>query len=263
MDGTVDACSGVFHSIGTQASSEEYPLALTVCDVDNVVAVHDMTTRRLLATLERPEEVAQTGARPHDVTANADYIFVTFLGSSTGPGFVVSYSATTFAMLGVLETADDPHVAIRNDSLLYVASQGGTVYQISIPDLTILFETDRPSPHGMIISFDSKYLYTTNIAESGAMALETWSVDTGERMEECAEVVTSFAVPHNPALSIDGRSIFLTHSGSASIANTRFAILENGCVDPNSETLFETDLNPFGIAVIPAAQNLLTCSNAD
>jgi DNA-binding beta-propeller fold protein YncE len=261
MDGYVSTPAGLFHSMITQRGDVDYPIAATTCDIDNVIIVHDLTTRRELAVMERPQEAIDAGAKPHDVTTNGDYIFVTFLGTADGAGYVASYDTVTFELVSVLETAADPHVAIRGDTDLFIAAQGGVVYKVSVPDLTILSSTDRPSPHGMIVSFDSKYMYTTNIGEGGDMAIDNWDVGTGAKMD-CPDVTTTWPTPHNPTISFNGKYLYITHSGGDSTKNSRFHIGHDGCVDPHSEYVFDTNLNPFGLFVVAPAAPLLTCRNA-
>lgn len=252
LDGYVDTPAGLFHSMITQ-TNVKYPIVVTSCDIGNVTVVHDLTTRRLLATLERPQDATDAGAKPHDVTTNAHYIFVTFLGTEDGAGYIASYDAFTFELIAVLETVADPHLAIRDETHLFVAAQGGEVLKVSVPDLEVIKSWHRPSPHGMFISNDSKYLYTTNIAEGGKMAVDVWDVDSGNRMD-CPAVTTSNPVPHNPTVSIDGSMIFITHSGATSNVNSAFEIAGDGCLEPESEMTFETNLNPFGLFVVPPAE---------
>lgn len=70
----------------------------------------------------------------------------------------------------------------------------------------------------------------------------------------CPVVTTSFPVPHNPTVSIDGSMIFITHSGATSKVSSAFLIDKDGCIDPKSEMTFETNLNPFGLFVVPPAE---------
>jgi hypothetical protein len=37
-----------------------------------------------------------------------------------------------------------------------------------------------PSSHGMFISFDSRYLYTTNIAEHVEKAIDVWGAEKSD-----------------------------------------------------------------------------------
>lgn len=164
LDGYVSTPEGLFHSMITQAAVD-YPIVVTTCDIDNVTVVHDLTTRRLLATLERPQEAVDAGAKPHDVTTNANYIFVSYLGTTDGAGYVASYDAFTFDLIAVRKTVADPHVAIRGETNLYIAAQGGKVLKLSVPDLEIIKSSTRPTPHGMFISNDSSISTSPTLPE--------------------------------------------------------------------------------------------------
>ena len=267
-DGTIEAPRGLFHSMIAQTTGSSYPIMAVTCDIDNRIPVYDLTSRRLLVTLEPPSEAAAAGARSHDVTLTDDYIFVTFLGGTdSSNGYVACYEATApYDIIGVLETVPDPHVAIRDDTSLFVAAQGGgdggVVYMVSVPDMTPISETPRPTPHGMFISFDSKYLYTTNIGLGGSNAIDVWDVATGQLLD-CPEVTTSNPVPDNPTLSMDNSRIFITHFGGASEVNSAFDIdMKTGCVIPESKEIVKTNFNPFWLFVIPPAGPLTTCANS-
>lgn len=264
-DGYVETAAGLFHSMITQRGAE-YPIIATTCDIDNVIVVHDLTTRRLLGTMQPPQAVVDAGAKPHDITTNGDYIFATFLAGENGVGYVASYSADDFSLMAVFETAADPHVSIRDDSNLFIAAQGGDepgfVITVSVPDLVVINSVTLPSPHGMFLAFGAKHLYVTNIGQGGNMAISVFDASTGDLRTDCPEVVTTNATPHNPAVSDDGTQLFITHSGGTSTKNSAFDIRYDGCLDPSSERVFETNLNPFGIAIIAPAPALQECANA-
>lgn len=261
-DGYVEApADGVFHTMTTQRSGP-YPIAVTTIDIDNVIVAHDLTTRRLLGTMEPPPEAVAAGAvKPHDVTTNGDYIFVTFLGPDETPAdFVASYDAVDFSLVSVIETEKDPHVAVRDDSHLFIAAQGGIVYTVTVPDLNVVNHVELPAPHGMFLSFDLKHLYVTNISGGGVNAIQVFDAKTGDK-RNCPEVTTTYPKPHNPTLSADNSKLFVTHSGGTSTKNSAFDIMHDGCVDPHSERIFDTNSNPFGLCVVPEAVNLLVCTN--
>lgn len=250
---------GLFHSMTTQ-ERVPYRLTWTTTDVANVVVVHDVTTRRQLATIERPDIVTEQGGFPHDVTTNAKYAFVTYIGNANGKGYVASYDTTTFNMLAILETLKDPHVAVRGDSQLGIAAQGGEVLLVSTPDLRVLARKREPSPHGISLSFDRHRLYVANIAEDGRRALVTFRMRNLARFS-CPFVRSLRPVPHNIKTSSDDTKIFVTHSGATAFTVSVFNIDKNGCPKPRSERLIETGLNPFGLCVIPPAPRVPLCES--
>lgn len=249
--------AGLFHCMNTQDQFEEYPLVWTTCDIDNETIVYDITTRRKLAVIPRPPVVARLGGFPHDVSASVEYGFVTYIGNSDGSGYVASYDAKTFELVGLRKTADDPHVAIRDNTQLSVAAQGGEVLFLSVPDLKLLSRSrDQPSPHGVIITLDLRYLYVTNIAEMGANAVVTYDMRRFRQMS-CPMVNTTNVVPHNPKTTNDGKRIFITHSGATSDIVSVFDISDNGCPLPSTEKIVRTGLNPFGICLLPPAARVV------
>ncbi|PXF44938.1 hypothetical protein BWQ96_05302 [Gracilariopsis chorda] len=258
-DGFLDTPAGLFHTMNTQDGNVKYPIVWNTCDIANVTVVYDLTTRRKLAEIPRPPIVAELGGVPHDVTANKDYGFVTYIKNSDGAGYVASYDARTFELVKVIKVLFDPHVAIRGSTKLAVAAQGGEVLLLSIPNLEQL-ESDReqPSPHGTIISLDLKYLYVTNIAEEGENALVSYSISTLRRLN-CPSITTSNPIPHNPKTTLDGSKIFITHSGSTSDVCSAFNIGKDGCPLPATEKIIRTGLNPFGICVLPRSVTRPVC----
>lgn len=88
------------------------PVAVTTSDIANESAIYDMRSLRLLDTLPLPPIVAALGGKPHDLTISGYFVFITFLGTSDGRGYVASYirSGRRYHLLRILETAADPHV---------------------------------------------------------------------------------------------------------------------------------------------------------
>ena len=265
--GSIPTAKGIFHSFFTQDPTVTYPLSYTVCDIDRVTLVHDLTTRRLLATIPLPPVVSSLEGKPHDVTANADYAFITYIGSKDGAGYVASYDTINFNLINVIKTAVDPHVAIRKPNAkhssteLMIAAQGGEVLLVNVPDLSeISRDDDQPSPHGMFIGQFGQMLYITNIAEGGANALVVYKTDT-LRQVRCDQVNTSLGVPHNPATVMFGKRIFVTHSGAQNQVST-FELGRKGCPVQKSEKLLTTGINPFGILALPPAKRMSVCGKS-
>ena len=149
-------------------------------------------------------------------------------------------------------------LAIRDGTDLVVAAQGsadgdGEVLFVRAPELVVLKRFTQPSPHGTTISFDSRFLYITNIAEEGEDAVITYDMATREEVPGCAPLRTTEPVPHNPAVTLDGTRLFITHSGAAATVTSSFEIDASGCPVQSSETLITTGLNPFGICVVTNA----------
>lgn len=91
------------------------PVAAAVSDIDNVVTVYDARSLRLIDTLPLPDVVAGLGGKPHDVTVSDLLVYVSFLGTSDGRGYVASYirSGNKYHLLRLLDTEPDPHVRMH------------------------------------------------------------------------------------------------------------------------------------------------------
>eukprot|EP00892_Ulva_mutabilis_P009285 jgi/Ulvmu1/6729/UM030_0064.1 len=199
---------------------------------------------------------------------------ITNLGTSDGRGYVASYirSGRKYHLLSLLETAADPHmrlhspmhamhayttrsgrtsyspVGIRDGTDLIVAAQGaadgdGEVLFVRAPELMVLKRFVQPSPHGSAISFDSRFVYITNIAEGGGNAVITYDLATRAEVPGCAALTTSEPVPHNPAVTLDGGQLFITHSGAEATVTSTCEIDASGCPVQSMEKLITTGLN--------------------
>ncbi|GAB0496620.1 hypothetical protein MMPV_007933 [Pyropia vietnamensis] len=255
------AAAGVFHSYATQRTSPNERGAgqvWTACDGANVTLVHDVASRALVATLPVPPQVAAVGGVPHDTTATRDHGYVTFKGARDGYGYVVAYSIrNNYTDMGTLRTAADPHVAVADANTIVVAAQGGTVFTADpclMSRLTV--DTSQPSPHGLGAAPSGAAWYVTNIAEGGKDGLITYTAPQAGRRPSVivrpacgGPLNTTVAVPHNVAVSGDGRWVAISHSGAASTTVGVWKVGADRCVVAGSEVLVQTAGNPFGIAV--------------
>lgn len=249
---------GLFHSISTQDDRTLFPLAWSSCDVDRVTTVHLMTNGKRLATISTPLYIEGLGGVPHDVTASFRFGFISYIGASSGRGYVACYDAFNFKRLSVLKLAQDPHVAIRGNSKLFVAAQGGEssngrVYMISIPDLKVMASDRQPSPHGIFVSFDERLVYITNIAEGGDNAVVVYNATTLKRLN-CGTISTSFAVPHNIAQSYDMSKLYITHSLPDIGAVSVFKLDQRGC--PIQSTLKVERSGRLAFGIVPFSPQL-------
>lgn len=262
LDGTIPIPAGPFHAIITQTKTSMYPIMYTICDIAKVIVAHDVTTRRYLGLMEMPifDEVTAEEVRPHDVTSNDDFVYVSFLVSSdtvTDIGYIAQYSVNDqFELVRVITTGPDPHVAIRDNTSLFIADQTA-VTKVSATNISVIEAQTLGPAHGMFISFDSTYLYTTNIGGGGIDAIAVWNVETGQKLA-CPSIDTEFPVPHNPTVTEDD-VLVVTHSGPTATFNSVFEIEYDGCLNPHSRASFETDINPFGIITIPPPSGELIC----
>lgn len=249
--GSFRTANGTFHTMSTQDDRTFFPLTWTSCDIDQVTTVHLMNSGKKLATIPTPYFIKSRGGFPHDIAVAFRYGFVTYIGSSSGRGYVAAYDAFDFTRVKVISLAQDPHIAIRGDSRLFVAAQGGDasrgkVYMLSVPDLKILASDMQPSPHGICVSFDERLVYVTNIAEDGHNAVIVYDANTLKRLN-CGNITTPYAVPHNVAQSFDMKKLFITHSLPDVGAVSVFDLDARGCPIQKSVKVESTGLVAFGI----------------
>lgn len=244
--GTAETGRGVFHMWGSTVRGELW----VNCDIDNTTTVIDMRTLETVATVPTPADLVALGGKPHDVIVSPDGFFgyVTVLGVAGDSDYVVQFDADTFEEIGRAEVGDDPHVSLTlRTPHLYVPSQGGDVVHV-LDRFSLAPGTDIevPGAHGAGMSRSGRYFYTTNLPGGGLDAL--WTIDTMTNTVVGQPVDSPYGVPHNIALTPDGRKLYLTHSGP----NDKVTVYRIGFGDPVPEYSAEVTvgLNPFGIAYV-------------
>lgn len=248
VDGFVSACAGVFHMWADQAEQQLW----VVCDSSNAVAVVDPVTLAQLRVLPMPEI---DGRRPHDVILDPNgafaYVTLTKAGASS---YVVKFDTSTFAELGRREVGIDAHLGLaRGSRKVYVPTQGsGLVYVLddaSLADAAAPIAV--PGAHGAGMARNGQTFYTTNLPGGGVgglVAIDTsadaviGSVDTPPG--------APIPVPHNIALTPNGRKLYVTHSGGAATAVTVYELRGSSKV-PVFTTTVAAGTNPFGLAYVP------------
>jgi DNA-binding beta-propeller fold protein YncE len=146
--------------------------------------------------------------------------------------------------------AKDPHLSLTSrNRYLYVPSQDGNIVQIfdrftMAPVTTV----DVPSAHGAGMTKSGRFFYTTNLTGGGTDAI--WTIGTRTNSVVGEPVDAPYAVPHNIAISQNGKRLFVTHSGGSSDKVTFYRISNH---HPNPVYLGEATvgLNPFGLAFAP------------
>lgn len=246
VDGTAETGRGVFHMWGSTARGELW----VNCDIDNTTTVIDMRTLETVATVPTPADLVTMGGKPHDVivSPNGFFGYVTVLGVAGDSDYVVQFDARTFEELGRAAVGDDPHVSLTlRTPHLYVPSQGGDVVHVldrfSLEPVT---DIEVPGAHGAGMSRSGRYFYTTNLPGGGFEAL--WTIDTRTNDVIGQPVDSPYSVPHNIALTPNGRKLYLTHSGP----NDKVTIyrIRRGDRTPEFLTEVTVGLNPFGIAYV-------------
>jgi DNA-binding beta-propeller fold protein YncE len=244
--GTAATGRGVFHMWGSTALGELW----VNCDIDNTTTVIDMRTLETVATVPTPADLLAMGGKPHDVIVSPDgfFAYVTLIGVAGDSDYVVQFDARTFEETGRAAVGNDPHVSLTpGNRYLYVPTQGDDAVQVlDRYSLEPVKEIDVPGAHGAGMRVNGRYFYTTNLPGGGMDAL--WVVDTKKNGVAGEPVDAPYGVPHNIALTPNGRKLYVTHSGP----NDKVTIYHTRGGDPVPEYVGEVTvgLNPFGIAFV-------------
>ena len=248
VEGTVAAGLGVFHMWASSASGQLW----VNNDIDKTVTVIDTHTLEVVTTVPLPDDLVAMGGKPHDVilAPNAPYAYVTMLGFSGPDDYVIQYHTRSFAERHRAMVGKDPHLSLaRQTPRLYVPCQNSdSVFVLDRRDLTELAVLPIPGAHGAGMSRNGKFFYTTNLPGGGFDGLFTIHTKTDTLAGD--PVDTPNPVPHNIALTPNGKKIYVTHSGATSDVVTVYTASRN---DPEPEYLTSVTVgdNPFGLAWVP------------
>ncbi|MDX1436306.1 MAG: YncE family protein [Anaerolineales bacterium] len=245
--GTVATGQGVFHMWADPQNQQLW----VNNDIDNTTTVIDPKTLEILATVPTPADLVAQGGKPHDVILDptGDYAYITVLGLAGPNDYVVKFSTETFAEVDRAPVGKDPHLSLaRQNNLLYVPSQNSDVVVV-LDRTTLDAVTDIPVPgaHGAGMAKNGKVFYTTNLPGGGASGL--FAIDT-QTNTVIGAVDTPYAVPHNIALTSNGKKVFITHSGATSDKVTIYTSSPTSGL-PSLSGEVTVGLNPFGLAFIP------------
>ena len=247
VEGTVPAGSGVFHMWPSDARDQLW----VNNDIDNTITVVDTISLDVIATAAAPEDLVVQGGKLHDVILDptGPFAYVTMLGFPGPEDYVVKYSTTTFQEVGRQAVGKDPHVSIaRQNKLLYVPCQNSdAVYVLDRGTLNVRQQIAVAGAHGAGMARNGKTFYTTNLPGGGTDGLIAIDPRTNSVIDSWD---TPFAVPHNIALSPNGKKVYITHSGATSSEVSVFERRnKNKPLLPVTTVI--TGLNPFGLAFVP------------
>jgi YVTN family beta-propeller protein len=245
--GEAPAGAGVFHMWGSTANKQLW----VNNDIDNTTSVIDMRTLAPIATVPTPADLVAMGGKPHDVilSPRGHLAYVTVLGVSGPNDYVVQYSTKTFDELGRVAVGKDPHLSLTwRNGFLYVPCQNtDEVYVLNRWTLGVEKILTVPGAHGAGMTRNGRYFYTTSLPGGGLDAL--WTIDTKTNEIVGDPVDAPYTVPHNIALTPNGRKLYVTHSGP----NDKVTVYRTSWRDP--VPVFDgevtTGMNPFGLAYVP------------
>ena len=248
LRGTVPAGAGVFHMWADQRGKQLW----VNNDIDNTTTVIDPRTLTVLGTVPTPADLVALGGKPHDVilSPNGKYAYVSILGLPGEHDYVVQFRTKTLAEVNRAPVGKDPHLSLaRQHNFLYVPSQNSDV--VVVLDRRTLAEVTEiavPGAHGAGMTRNGKVFYTTNLPGGGGGGLIAIDTRTNTILGE--PVDTPYPVPHNIALTPNGKKIFITHSGATADKVTVYGA-HGVHADPVFLAEVTVGLNPFGLAYVP------------
>jgi DNA-binding beta-propeller fold protein YncE len=248
VETTVPAGAGVFHMWASVKAKQLW----VNNDIDNTTTVIHLKTLNVVATFPTPTDLVALGGKPHDVILDpkGHFGYVSVVGIPGDHDYVVQYSTKTFQELNRAEVGKDPHLSLnRWGKILYVPCQGtNEVVLLNKYNLNFVKSLSVPGAHGAGMSRNGLFFYTTNLSGGGEDALYTIFTWTNTVIGEPEDA--PYAVPHNIALTPNGRKIYVTHSG----ANNKVSVYTTkGFFDPIPDFATEVTVgdNPFGLAYVP------------
>lgn len=245
--GTVPAGAGVFHMWAGPRGKQLW----VNNDIDKTTTVIDPKSLEVITTVPTPADLVDMGGKPHDVIVGpkGDYAYLSVLGVAGENDYVVQFDTISFMESARAAVGKDPHLSVaRQHRRLYVPCQNSD--QVVVLDRITLdqeAEINVPGAHGAAMAPNGKYFYTTNLPGGGSGALQ--AINTRTNMTAGAAADTPYPVPHNLALSANGKTLFVTHSGGTSDKVTVYRV---GKQDPTPRFIGEVTvgLNPFGLAFV-------------
>jgi YVTN family beta-propeller protein len=248
VEGTVPAGAGVFHMWADGRSRQLW----VNNDVDNTSTVINPRTLDVLATVPTPEDLVELGGKPHDVILGhfGHFAYVTVVGIPGDYDYLVQYNTQTFEEVNRAPVGKDPHVSLNRFShKIFVPSQNSDV--VIVLNRFTLEEIERievPGAHGAGMSPNGKVFYTTNLPGGGTDGLFAINTRTNEIIGEPTD--TPYPVPHNIALTRNGKKLYVTHSGATADKVTIYTATRHNPV-PVLAGEVTVGMNPFGLAFVP------------
>jgi len=243
VEGTVEVGKGVFHMW-----SDLYGKQLWVVnDIDKTISVINTHTLATMATIPIPDDLVAKNGKPHDVIVSPKgYLaYVTILGVDGDSDFVVQYSTESFEEINRIAVGKDPHLSIKYGSeFLYVPCQNSNaVYVLNRFSLELIDIIDTPGAHGAGMPVFGHIFYATNLPNGGTGGLVAIDMKTNTVI---GTTDTPFPVPHNIATNINGRKLYITHSGGSSNKVTVYEIIRGSNVPVFVKEII-VGTNPFGL----------------
>jgi len=243
VETTVPAGAGIWHM---WADPGEHQLWVAN-DIDKTASVINPASLQVLATVPMPADLVALGGKPHDVILGpkGGFAYVSLLGVSGSSDYVVKFDTHTFQEVGRAAVGKDPHLSLtQRNELLYVPCQNGNaVFVLNRQTMQQVTTISIPGAHGAGMPLHGRTFYTTNFSGGGTNGL--FAINTRAN-GIIGSTNTPFPVPHNIALTPNGRKLYLTHSGATAKQVTVYSVAAPDAV-PVYVTTIEVGLNPFGL----------------
>jgi len=213
--------------------------------VNNIVSktssVIDLNSNEVIMTLGLPTTEIPSlteNAVQHDVVLSDDgsSAFVTVLD---GPdkSYIVMYDTKSLQYQNHIEVGGDAHLLPVGKNLFIPTQNANEIVVASISDLSIIKRIPYPSAHGITAS--NKYVFVTGISDNKIGVIDS------KKLGLVSEITTEFNVPHNVAVSNNGKKLFLAHSGGSATKSVFYNVSAQGALEKISD--YDTGLNPFGV----------------
>lgn len=245
IEDVISVGEGVFHMWANPQGTQLW----VNNDIDNTASVINPWRLQVVATVQMPADLVALGGKPHDVVLDTRFAYVTMVGLP-GEDYVVKFSQRTLKEVGRAPVGKDPHVSLTlRNGLLYVPSQGAdAVFVLKRSSLDQVGQIPVPGAHGAGMARNGRTFYTTNLPGGGLDGLV--AINTRSNGVVGEPVNTPYPVPHNIALTPNGRKLYITHSGAAA---DRVSVYTTTKRDVVPVYLGEVTVgqNPFGLSFVP------------
>jgi YVTN family beta-propeller protein len=199
------------------------PRLLVTAQSEDKVTVIDLATERIARYIDVGSSSQIKPASPHNILYSPDHNF--FYVNMIAGGTVEKYDAHTFAKLGSTGVGLAPaQIAVTHDGAsLYVSNfdlspaQQRFIVKINAATMTVtdtIFEVGR-APHGVVLSRDEKFLYTTNALGDDISIINLATGEVDRRIpispgDPLAPGGVARFEPYQGELTADGRYFWVT-----------------------------------------------------
>lgn len=208
-------------------AGENRPRAFATAQSEDLVSVIDLETRRVMRYIPVGAVEGGSPESPHNIILSPDRRF--FYVNMIVGGTIEKYDTRSFAQFGTVRVGQAPaQIAITNDgSTLYVSNFSSTQRFINRVDAASMRVTDTihdvgGGPHGVTLSRDEHYLYTTNAFGDDVTEIDLTTLEVTRRIQispnnPLAPGAKPRYEPYQSELSADGTMLWVTCRASGDV----------------------------------------------